>query len=586
MKADFSGYATRVGIKCSDGRTIQKNAFADCDGKKVPLVWQHGHSSVDNVLGHAMLENREDGVYAFGFLNDSVQGQNAREAIKHGDIDSLSIYANQLQEKGSNVVHGVIREVSLVLSGANPGAKIDTVCIQHSDGSIDEIYDEAVIYSGAELAHTDGAQTSESAGEDGEPKELTVGDVLATFTEDQQAVLEYLLETQAEELQHSQEEDVNVFESSSKKEPEKKTLSHSQIKEIFEDASRIGSLKESFLAHAEDYGIDNIDLLFPDAKTLRDTPDFVSRRMDWVQAVLSGVSKTPFTRIKSLSADITHDEARAKGYIKGNMKKEEYFGLAKRETSPTTIYKKQKLDRDDILDITSLDVVAWLKAEMRIMLDEEIARAILVGDGRELDDQDKIPENRIRPIASDHEFYSKKIKFSGDVANPTDAVVRQITDLLLTSKRELRGSSGSPIMFMSSSLFYKLLVARDEMGRRLYPTKEALSAELDYNRIVPVDFLPDKNSVFAIAVDLRDYTVGTDKGGELSMFDDFDIDYNQHKYLYETRMSGALTKPASALVFLTSDYKGSEDGPSPLNHLDKLREAKRKTVATEESESS
>ena len=428
MNPDFSGYATKANIKCSDGRTILPDAFKDCDGQTVPLVWQHGHSNVDNVLGHAKLENRNDGVYAYGFFNESSAAQNAKQAVKHKDVTSMSIYANQLEQEGGNVRHGVIREVSLVLSGANPEARIDNVYIKHSDGYREELDDEAVIYSG-ELMHSDqtGAAQDQTDDEDDSSDDSgeTIQDVLDSMSPKQLEVTEYLVGVAASEAAgESSEEEVessaehsditpegatmnrNVFEKNGegvdKVKATDSVLSHSEIKSIFEDAqNNTKSLHQSIIAHAESkgYGVDNIEFLFPEAKALQNTPEFISRQMDWVNDVLSGAKKVPFSRIKTVYADITHDEARAKGYITGNMKKEEYFGLAKRETHPTTIYKKQKLDRDDIIDVTTMDIVAWLWAEMRVMLNEEIARAILFGDGRDVDDEDKIDEKKIRPIA-------------------------------------------------------------------------------------------------------------------------------------------------------------------------------------------
>lgn len=592
MEADFSGYATRAGVKCSDGRTILPNAFKSNDGQKVPLVWQHGHNDPTNVLGHAMLEDRDDGVYAYGFFNGTPAAENAKTAVQHGDITSLSIYANQLKEERSNVKHGVIREVSLVLSGANPEARIDNVYIKHSDGFREELDDEVVIYSGAELKHEDASEKkTETKTEDEGGK--TVKDVLDTFNEEQKNVLYYLVgeasggdgddddsETTEEEttdggaathsgITQGEEMTRNVFEKTEEsKQGADSVLTHSQIQEIFQDAAdNTGSLKQSVLAHAEKYGIENIDLLFPDAQTLRNTPDFISRRNEWVAGVLSGTQKVPFTRIKSMTADITHDDARAKGYITGNMKKEEYFGIAKRETTPTTIYKKQKLDRDDIVDITSFDVVAWMKAEMRVMLDEEIARAILIGDNRDIDDEDKIKEDKIRPIAKDHDFYTHKVYL--DTGAAPDDIVEQV----IRSRKYYKGA-GNVTFFTSEDLLTDLLLQKDQLGRRLYRSEQELASELRVSKIVTTELMDDNYltgdlaGLRGIMVNLSDYAVGTDRGGQVTMFDDFDIDYNQFKYLIEGRMSGALTKPKSAIAFWeTGTFVENEDyAPSPLDH--------------------
>ena len=600
MQPDFSGYATKANIKCSDGRTILPDAFKDCDGNTVPLVWQHGHNNVDNVLGHAKLENRDDGVYAYGFFNESNAAKNAMQAVKHKDVTSMSIYANQLQQDGGNVRHGVIREVSLVLSGANPEARIDNVYIKHSDGYREELEDEAVIYSG-ELMHSDQSgnatpQKEENKSEDKEEssdsKEETIQDVLDSMTPKQLEVTEYLVGLAAGEDKEEKEEENNqsddksnqsaqhsdttpegetmnrnVFEKNGGEAKQHKAsdnvLSHSEIKSIFEDAqNNTKSLHQSILAHAESkgYGVDNIEFLFPEAKALQDTPEFISRQMDWVNDVLSGAKKVPFSRIKTVYADITHDEARAKGYITGNMKKEEYFGLAKRETHPTTIYKKQKLDRDDIIDVTTMDIVAWLWAEMRVMLNEEIARAILFGDGRDVDDEDKIDEKKIRPIATDHEFFTHKIFVKKDIK------AEEMVEAVIRAKKYYKGS-GNLTLFTSEDLITEMLLEKDQLGRRLYADEGALRSALRVNKIVTTDILdPDtmdpKSRIAglrAILVNMNDYVIGTDKGGEITRFDDFDIDYNQYKYLLEGRMSGSLTKRKSAIA-IWEDGTFEEDG--------------------------
>lgn len=577
MKHDFSGYATRNGLRCSDGRTIKPDAFIKNDKGSVPLVWQHQHGDVESVLGHAVLENREEGVYAYGFLNNTEKGKTAKSLIEHGDIKGMSIYANNLVEKNGDVLHGSIREVSLVLAGANPGAMIDNISIRHSDGDVSQLEDEAVIYTGLSFAHAedDSEESESSESDDSSDDDETVKDVFNAMTEEQKNVVYYMIGTALEEggsedsdddtsdegsedAAHADEDNIhiehqegdnmtrNVFEQNANAKQEGgPTLSHDQIKTIVDDAQRIGSFKESMLMHAEGYGIQNIDLLFPDAKAIRNAPDFVKRRTEWVAGVIGGTHHTPFSRIKSLSADITHEEARAKGYVKGNMKKEEFFGLSKRVTTPTTIYKKQKLDRDDIIDITDLDVVAWLKAEMRVMLDEEIARAILVGDGREIDDDDKIAETNIRPIAKDDEFYTHKVEL------PANASGTVLVEAFLRNRRHYKGT-GTPTLFTTEDILTDLLLIKDKLGRRMYETEESLRAALRVSNIVVVDVLEDTPDLIGVMVNLSDYTVGTDKGGQVDMFDDFDIDFNQYKYLIEGRMSGALTLPKSAQAIFRS----------------------------------
>ena len=581
MNPDFSGYATRSGIKCSDGRTIMQDAFKHNDGARVPLVWQHGHSDPNNVLGHAELENREDGVYAYGFFNNTDAGRNARISVEHGDIDSLSIYANRLKEEDGNVLHGEIREVSLVLSGANPEARIDQIFVQHSDGFTEEVEDSAIFTSGEYIEHAEGSNTEEDVEESDEP---TVADIIDSMDDDQRAVLEYLVgaavtegtdteESDAEMAQSDIEGEImhNVFENNGANTVDSEVLSHSEIREIFEDAQKnTKSLHDSIIAHAESkgYGVDNIEFLFPEAKALMDKPEFISRDMEWVQGVLSGTRKVPFSRIKSMTADITADEARAKGYITGNMKKEEFFGLAKRETHPTTIYKKQKLDRDDIVDVTTMDVVAWLWAEMRTMLNEEIARAILIGDGREVDDEDKIDENKIRPIAHDHEFYTHRIQLEGEF----DA--KEFQKTVFRAKKYYKGS-GAPTFFTSQDVLTELLLAEDQLGRPLYESEQALANKLGVSKIVVVPQLDPEglyqdqpyDQLMGIIVNLADYSVGTDRGGEIARFDDFDIDYNQYKYLLEGRMSGCLTKPKSAIAVWKQGATIPEgEGPEPADH--------------------
>ena len=574
MKYDFSGWATKNNIKCSDGRTILRDAFKHNDGQTVPLVWNHQHNESANVLGHAVLENREEGVYAYCTFNDTEAGKNAKLLVEHGDVTALSIYANQLKQNGSNVMHGTIREVSLVLAGANPGAFIDSI-IRH--GEFCE--DEAVIYTGENLSleHADQkpSDKEDKAGEDnkGDGKvegkdQKTIKDVVDSMSEEQKNVL-YALVGQAlegKEMAQSaieennniedggeQEMKHNVFEG---KETDKKdVLSHDAMETIFKDAKRYGSLKESFLAHADQYGIKDIEWLFPDAKNVNMPPDFIKRDDSYVQKVMRGVHHVPFSRIKSMHADITADQARAKGYIKGKLKKEEVFTLLKRTTSPTTIYKKQKLDRDDVIDITDFDVVAWLKMEMRMMLDEEIARAILVGDGRLSSDDDKINEMCIRPIATDADLYCVKAKVSVGSAATEDEIAKAFIRTVIKSRKEYKGS-GSPTLFTTEDVLTNCLLLEDKNGRIIYDTVEKLATALRVKEIVTVEVMEgaktkveeQEKPLMALMVNLVDYYVGADKGGAVNMFDDFDIDYNQQKYLMETRCSGALVKPYSAIA--------------------------------------
>lgn len=582
MEPDFSGYATKSGLRCSDGRTIMPGAFSEQSGDRVPLVWQHGHGDPMNVLGHAQLEERPDGIYAYGFFNNTESANQAKSLVEHGDIVAMSIHANKLVEKSKNVLHGKIREVSLVLSGANPGALIDNVNIRHSDGDIEERDDEAIIYTGEKLSLTHAESSDNNANSNSEENDMatnnssdkTVQDVFDDMTEEQKNVVYFMIGTALEEAGVSEEDDDestesvsqssdgtpfishkeafemtrNVFEmansgsfgESLEHSNTSKSLSHSEVSSIVNEAKKIGSFKDAVLNHADEYGIENIDILFPDARALSNNPDFIQRRTEWVAKVMSSIKKSPFSRIKTIHADITADEARARGYIKGNLKKEEVIKLLKRKTDPTTIYKKQKLDRDDILDITDLDVVAWLKAEMRIMLDEEIARAILIGDGRSSVSDDKIDEDKIRPIANDDALYAHPVTIN-DSATPTE-----IIEQLIRARGNYRGS-GQPTLFTTLPFLTDMLLLKDSLGRRLYTSKEALASELMAKEIVEVEVMEDTD-ILGIYVNLNDYTAGADRGGEISMFDDFDIDYNQNKYLIETRMSGALTKPMSAIV--------------------------------------
>lgn len=557
MKYDFSGWATRANLKCSDGRTIMRDAFKQNDGQKVPLVWNHQHDDPNEVLGHALLENREDGVYAYCSLNDTESGKTAKRLIQHGDISALSIYANQLKQNMSNVVHGNIREVSLVLAGANPGASIQSV-IQHGA----TIEDEAMIYTGEELSimHSDDPKPPvEKPEKNTDENDETIGDIFNTLNEKQKEVV-YALIGEALENNNSEGGDNtmrhNVFDQSEEQSSEN-VLSHSEMQTIIEDGKRFGSLKESFLQHADEYGIENIEYLFPEAKSLNTPPDFIKREMGWVQTVMSGVHHTPFSRIKSMFADITADEARARGYMKGKLKKEEVFSLLKRTTTPTTIYKKQKLDRDDVIDITDFDVIAWLKSEMRMMLDEEIARAILIGDGRLASSDDKINEQNIRPIWKDEELYTIKGIVKGDDSDKA-ALATEFIDQSVRSMTDYRGS-GSPTAYMTAEMLTECLLLKDTNGKRIYSNENEVATAMRVSKIVTVPVMnnqtrkegSDTYTLQAIIVNLNDYNVGADKGGAINMFDDFDIDYNQQKYLIETRCSGASTKPFSAIVLET-----------------------------------
>lgn len=572
MNYDFSGWATRNNIKCSDGRTILRDAFKHNDGQTVPLVWNHQHNESANVLGHAVLENREEGVYAYCTFNDTEAGKNAKLLVEHGDVTALSIYANKLKQNGGNVMHGTIREVSLVLAGANPGAFIDNV-IRHGE----DCEDEAVIYTGEELVlqHADDQNNNKGDAEMDNKGEKTIQDVFDTLTEEQKNVVYALIGQALEDqsmaqsgldddyLEFGGDEEMkhNVFEG---KETEKENvLSHDAMETILKDAKRYGSLKESFLAHADTYGIKDIEWLFPDAKNVNMPPDFIKRDDSYVQKVMRGVHHVPFSRIKSMHANITADEARAKGYIKGKLKKEEVFTLLKRTTTPTTIYKKQKLDRDDVVDITDFDVVAWLKMEMRMMLDEEIARAILVGDGRLSSSDDKINEQCIRPIATDADLYCVKAPVSVAAAATEDEIAKAFIRTVIKSRKEYKGS-GSPTLFTTEDVLTNCLLLEDKNGRIIYDTVEKLATALRVKEIVTVEVMEGAKTkveeqdkpLMALMVNLVDYYVGADKGGSVNMFDDFDIDYNQQKYLMETRCSGALVKPYSAVAVALDKAQG------------------------------
>lgn len=633
-KFDFSGWATKNDLRCADGRTIRKNAFADDDGRTVPLVWMHQHKEPENVLGHALLENRPEGVYAYCSFNETPSGKQAKEIVRHGDVCSLSIWANNLTQNGGNVVHGSIKEVSVVLAGANPGAIIDFPILAHGEESETEAYirvDEPVdLSSDDELQHADeeepkkdddrtvrdvlDSMTEEQrkvveylvgkalGGKDEEPEEevkhaddeeddgRTIQDVIDSMSEEQKKVLEYLVGTALEEkgtdedtedeedkeekeIKHSDEgEDIdmkrNVFDVyGDGNKMDSNVLTHDQMTTIINDAKRTGSLKEAVLSHADEYGIKQIDWLFPEYKNVNNPPEFIKRNMDWVSKVMNGVHHTPISRIKSQFADITADDARALGYIKGDKKKNEVFTLLRRWTDPQTIYKHQQLDRDDILDITDFDVVSWIKGEMRMMLDEELARAFLIGDGRDTSSRQHISEDHVRSVFRDADLFVIRKELTGEEK------ASDLIDLVVKAFDEYEGS-GNPTMFTTRRWRSDLLLLKDKMGHRLYKTENELATAMLVDEIIPVPVMSAATTYrtdtktgkhyrpVAIILNLNDYNVGADKGGSINMFDDFDIDYNQFKYLIETRCSGALTKPYSAIVieeeFTPEDTTGDE----------------------------
>jgi len=632
MEADFSGYATKAGLKCTDGRTIMPDAFKHQDTMQVPLVWQHGHTDPENVLGHAILENREDGVYCYGFFNKSKKAEHARQSVEHKDVTMMSIWANDLIERSGRVLHGAIREVSLVLSGANPGAIIENITIRHSDMDDTVLDDEAIIYTGLSFEHssesvshagtsdadTDGDNDTSASGDNDNDK--TVQDIYDSMTPEQQQVCHYLI---GEALAADDEEDAtedsaahsglssdgasiqdiydsmdddqqqvchyligealsgsddvthdntntdqegsnemgtsikhNVFDETDKKEGAH-VLSHDDMQGIIADASRNGSLKDAVESYALSHGIDNISTLFPEVVATSQDPQFLSRRVEWVATLLGAVNKSPFSRIKTLNADITIDEARAKGYVKGAMKKEEFFGVTRRVTTPTTIYKKQAMDRDDVVDITDFDVIVWLKNEMRLMLDEELARAILLGDGRDVADADKINEQNIRPIAGEHELFVTTVTVDlKDAASTTPYVTNadELIDAIIANRWQYKGT-GTPTFFTSETIIASFLTAKDSLGRRIYNSLDEVATVLRVSAIVPVEAMEASNlgaygytNVIGILVNPVDYTVGATGGGAVNMFDFFDIDYNKQKYLIETRCCGALTRLKSAIV--------------------------------------
>ena len=590
VKCDFSGYATKNDVRCSDNKVIRHGAFAAYDGKSVPLVWQHQHKDVTNVLGHADLEVREDGVYAYAHLNHSDAGRTAREMVRNGDIKAMSIYATHVKARGNDVVHGELVEVSLVLRGANPGAYIDQVSIQHGDNG-DEI--EAVMYTDAQIdfvSHSDEEDEDfeaeetddvEHAEEEPEADEAesdeddpTLGEIFEGMTDQQKtavyAIVGQIVDADDEEAEGPVEDTAhsdtttedtmahqNVFEGS--KTEELPVLTHADVEQIFADAKSCGSLKEAVLSHADNYGIKQIDTLFPDAKNLWTTPEFIKRKTDWVSSVVGAAKHSPFSRIKTQFADITADEARAKGYIKGNKKKDEVFSLLKRTTSPTTIYKKQKLDRDDILDITDFDVVTWIRGEMRIMIEEELGRAVLLGDGREASSDDKIKEDCIRPVYKEDTLYAPRVILAKETTTEDmlDSIVRAMDDY---------EGSGNPTWFAAPQVITEILLLKDKMGHRLFSSLSDLADYVGVSKIVKVPLMKNlvrtstkngKVDALGIIVNMSDYTIGADKGGQLFAAEDFDISFNQYHYLLETRLSGALTKVKSAIILERKQEAGS-----------------------------
>lgn len=575
-KYDFSGWATKNNLLCSDGRTIMKDAFKDNDGAVVPLVWNHQHNEPYNVLGHALLENRNDGVYAYCSFNDTESGQEAKKLVEHGDICSLSIYANKVKQSGNKVLHGLIREVSLVLAGANPGAFIDEV-VEHSD----EDGEGMIMCTGenVEMYHAEQNQNENAESTKKEDKsmaeEKSVKQIFDEMTDEQKKAVYAIVGVLMSEKDDSGEDNSDDKEDSNKEDEDNnmkhnafeeqsdnvinendETISQSDMEAVIADAKRYGSMKESAIQHGFDniishadttkYGFSNVDYLFPDAKATQTVPGFIQRRQEWVAKVMNGVHRSMFSRIKSVFANITEEDARAKGYIKGNMKKDEFFTLIKRTTTPTTIYKKQRMDRDDVIDITDFDVIDWLKKEMRVMLDEEIARAILIGDGRLASSDDKIDETHIRPIANDDDLFAvKRVVDKKTAQDFIDDVIRS---------RKLYKGSGNPVLYTTEDVLTDMLLIKDTTGRSIYSSVDDLKKVLRVSDIVTVPVMEgatdaNGNALLGILVNLDDYTVGADKGGAIGMFDDFDIDYNQMKYLIETRCSGALTTPYSAIVY-------------------------------------
>lgn len=557
---DFSGWATRNNLRCSDGRVIMKDAFKHNDGQIVPLVWNHQHDDPLNVLGHALLKNMEEGTYAYCKFNSTESGQTAKQLVQHRDVVALSIYANQLKQQGPNVLHGAIKEVSLVLAGANPGAYIDSV-MQHNENGFEVVSDELIIYSGEmiDMQHSEekpGIKPEENKELENKEDTRTVKDVFDTLNEEQKTVVYALIgEAISEDDETEEEEETpdmkhNVFDAPAA-ESDENVLSHAELKAVIDDWKRFGSLKESAIQH----GITDIEYLFPDAKNVTPTPTWIDRDQTWVGEVMAGVHNSPFSRIKSMHADITAEDARAKGYIKGKEKVDEVFTLLKRTTTPQTVYKKQKLDRDDVVDIVDFDVIAWMKGEMRGKLNEELARAFLIGDGRLNSADDKIKEDNIRPIWKDDDLYSVKVKIEADPTATADDKAKATIRAAIKARKNYKGS-GNPTFYTTEDVLTDMLLLEDAQGRVIYDTIDKLTTALRVRKIVTVAVMEGQerevagktHELLGIIVNLKDYTVGADKGGAINMFDDFDIDYNQMKYLIETRCSGALTVPHSALV--------------------------------------
>lgn len=581
---DFKGWATRHNVKCGDGRTIKEGAFKENDKQTVPLVWNHDHKDAENVLGHALLEYRKEGVYTYGKFNETSQGKNAKELVRNGDITALSIYANKLKQEKDNVLHGNIREVSLVLAGANPGAYIETVLF-HGEGAEAE---EAIIWNNGdlEISHSDEEEEDNANQEDPktdpdkkpdqedpkldpkdkekekelehsnkeenkmDPKEKTIQQVFDTLNEEQKLMVYALVGAAQEDDGGEEEMKQNAFDKQTEKEDE--FLTHAEFTEALSDAKRNGSLKDAFLAH----GIDNIDTLFPEVQSLNRTPELISRDMEWVNTVMAGVSKTPFSRVKSTAANITADEARAKGYVKGAQKVEEVIASLKRTTTPTTVYKLQKLDRDDVIDITDFDVIVFIKSEMRVMLNEELARAFLIGDGRSGASPDKINPLNIRPIYGDDPVYTVVRTLTPAVGATAAAKAKAFIQDIIRSRKLYKGS-GNPSLFTTEDQLVEMLLLEDTNGRVIYDTVDKLKTALRVKDVITVPVMEGVNRVVAddqfdllgILVNLTDYSVGADKGGQVSLFEDFDLNFNKHEYLIETRCSGALKKPYSAIVF-------------------------------------
>lgn len=574
---DFSGYATKANTKCYDGLTIAPNAFKGDNGKKVPVVWNHNHSGPEYVLGHALLQNRKDGVYAYVKLNDTPSGQTALEAVRCGDIDAMSIFANGLQKAGQTVMHGVIRELSLVLAGCNPGALIDEIVAHGADN--DGEGGEAFIYTdgGISLKHgldPDDNPLNEEDDDMANAGGKTLQEVVDTMNDEQKEALYALVgmaqdgvdddeldeddedydedDYDDDEDYEDEEDDMkhNVFDN----DPEQGVLRHSmdEINAAIADGKSCGSMKDAFIAH----GIEDVEWLFPEDHLLDTPPRIIDRDQSWVSKVMSGVHHIPFSRVKSMAADLTEEDARAKGYIKGNFKKEQVFSLLKRSTTPTTVYKKQKMDRDDVADITGFDVIAWLKQEMRVKLNEELARAYLIGDGRLSSSDDKINEGNIRPIYNDDDLFTIKVQVETTAGDDTATKLDKMMTAVLKARKNYKGA-GNPTFYTTEDILTDLLLLKDKIGHRLYKNEAEVAQALRVKEIVTVPQMEGMKGklggeFIGIIVNLADYTVGADKGGAVNMFDDFDIDYNQQKYLIETRCSGAMTTPFGAMAI---EYK-------------------------------